>query len=82
MIGCGGSSFGVGRSLLEAARECEGDGKFEEVRRMAGDLGGVDVPALCKELKDGLLCIVGVFDRSLLLNELELGVRRRGLFCS
>lgn len=49
---------------------------------MAGDRGGVDPPALCKELKDGLLCIVGVFDGSLLLNELELGVLRRGLFCS
>lgn len=82
MIGCGGSSAGVGRSLLGAARECEGDAKFEEVRRMAGDRGGVDPPALCNELRDGLLCIVGVFDGSLLLNELELGVLRRGLFCS
>ena len=63
-------------------RECEGDGKFEEVRRMAGDLGGVDPPALCNELKDGLLCILGVLDCSPLLNELELGVLRRGLFCS
>ena len=49
---------------------------------MAGDLGGVDPPALCNELKDGLLWIEGGFDCSLLLNELELGVLRRGLFCS
>ena len=49
---------------------------------MAGDLGGVDPPALCNELKDGRLCILGVLDCSPLLNELELGVLRRGLFCS
>ena len=81
MIGCGGSSAGVERSLLGATRECEGDARFEEVRRRAGDLGGVDPPALCNELNDGLLCMVGVFDCSPLLNELELGVLRRGLFC-
>lgn len=58
------------------------DTKFDEVRRMAGDRGGVCPPALYSELYDGLLCIVGVFERSLLAMELEPGVLRRGLFCN
>lgn len=82
MIGCGGSSIGVGSSVLGFAVEWEDGVKFDEVRRIAGDRGGVCPPALCSELSDGRLCIVGVVDRSLMLKELELGVLRRGLFCS
>lgn len=83
MIGCGYSSYDVGRSILGFAVEEWEDGvKFDEVRRIAGDRGGVCPPALCSELRDGRLCIAGVVDRSLMLKELELGVLRRGLFCT
>ena len=79
MIGCGGSSIDVGSSVRGFATEWEDGVKFDEVRRIAGDRGGVCPPALCSELSEGLLCIVGVVDRSLMVKELELGVLRRGL---
>lgn len=54
--------------------------KWEEVRRKAGDRGGVPPPVPCKELKEVRLRSVGVVDRSLPPREPELGARRRGAF--
>ena len=56
------------------------EANVEEVRRKAGDRGGVTPPIPWREFKDVRLCSVGVIDRSFRPMELELGVLRRGLF--
>jgi len=54
--------------------------RWEEVRRNAGDRGGVPPPAPCKELREVRLRSVGVVERSLPPREPKLGARRRGVF--
>lgn len=56
------------------------DARCEEIRRIAGDRGGVTPPAPCSELSDVRECSDGVVERSLLPIELELGVLRSGGF--
>ena len=55
------------------------DARFEEVRRNAGDLGGVASRIFCIELSDVFLCSVGVVDRTWIGLELELDVLRIAL---
>lgn len=55
------------------------DERYDEVRRIAGDRGGVMPPVLCKEFREVRLCRVGVVDRWMLPIELELGALRMGV---
>jgi len=53
--------------------------RLDEVRLAVSGLGGVELPKLCKELSDLLLCSEGVEDLlSSPLRELVLGVRLTG----
>lgn len=78
-MGGGGSSAVTGRSDLGPAPGDE-EAKLEKVLWVLGVRGGVIPPTLCNELREVRFCKVGVFVRSMLLMELELGVRRKGLF--
>jgi len=80
-MGGGGSSAVAGRSDLEPALGEDEEARLEAVLRFPGVRGGVIPPALCSELRDVRFCKVGVFVRSTLLMELELGDRRKGVFC-
>lgn len=75
----GDSSTGGGRLDLAPIFALGEEAKYDDVRRMAGDRGGVAPPTPCNELRDVRLCNVGVEDRSLPPRELELGVLRRGV---
>lgn len=77
VIGTGaGSSTGGGSGVLGPTPGL-GDARFEDVRRNAGDRGGVPP---CRELNDARLCNVGVLERSDLPMDAELGVLRNGVF--
>jgi len=80
-MGGGGSSAVVRRSDLRPAPGEDEEARLEEILWFLGVRGGVIPPTLCSELRDVRFCKVGVFVRSTLLIELELGVRRKGLFC-
>ena len=78
--GLGGSSVGGGSDDLAPTFAMDEDEKYEEVRRTAGDRGGVALPLLCKEVNDARLLRVGVVERSVFPMELELGALRSGDF--
>jgi hypothetical protein len=80
-MGGGGSSAVAGRSDLGPAPGEDDEARLEKVLWVLGVRGGVMPPTLCSELRDVRFCKVGVFVRSTLPMELELGVRRKGLFC-
>lgn len=77
--GRGASSAGGGRDDLAPIFAFDEGEKYDEVRRIAGDRGGVALPPPCRELSELRLCRVGVVDRSTLLIEVELGALRRGV---
>ena len=54
MTGIGGSSSGAGNSGLEVPIGEEEECRCEDVRRMAGDLGGVTLPAPGRLLRETL----------------------------
>ena len=80
-MGGGGSSTDARGSGLAPLPGEDDEGACEDVRRIAGDREEGLPPAPCKELSEVLFCKTGVLERSLVLIELELGIRRMGVCC-
>lgn len=78
--GCDVSSAGGGKEDLTPIFAVGEEVRWEEVRRKAGERGGVPPPVPCKELREARLRSVGVVERSLPPGEPEPGALRKGSF--